>query len=81
MKLLSPDDKCVQVDVPLGMGQRYSGQTIEVTDSNHIRALRKAGYTVGDVGAPSRAAGFDCECGFKSFFRLCSRCGSECSKN
>lgn len=78
MRLLSPDDKCVQADVPIGFGLRYTGKTIDVSDPAHARALRKIGYTVADVtGAPSKAAGFSCDCGFKSYFRLCSRCGSE----
>lgn len=81
-RLLSPDDKCVQVDVPFGRGRRYSGKAIEVSDPGHIQALRQAGYTMADAaGRPSRARGFDClSCGFKSFFRLCSRCGSECER-
>lgn len=82
-RLLSPDDKCVQVDVPLGRSRRYSGKSIDVTDQAHIKALRKAGYTVADTsGAPlSRDAGFEClSCGFQSFFRLCSRCGGECDR-
>lgn len=75
-RLLSPDDACISVDVPFGRGRRYDGRTIEVTDPVHDRALRAAGYTVAGVSAPSRARGFDCvECGFRSFFRTCGRCG------
>lgn len=81
-RLLSPDDRCVQVDVPFGRGRRYSGKTIEVTDPGHVRKLREAGYTVGSVaGAPARSGGFEClDCGFASFFRLCSRCGGRCDR-
>jgi len=75
-RLLSPDDGCVQVNVPIGAGTQYTGRTIEVSDPTHIRALREAGYTVADTaGRPVRRGGFDCECGFRSFFRQCGRCG------
>lgn len=81
-RMLSPDDKCVEVDVPVGRGRRYRGQAIEVTDLDHARALRKAGYTLADTaGAPIRADGFVCSgCGFKAYFRTCSRCGGACER-
>jgi hypothetical protein len=81
-RLLSPDDRCVQVDVPFGRGTRYSGQAIEVSDPVHARALKAAGYTAGSVaGTPVRRGGYHCEpCGFASFFRLCSRCGGVCER-
>jgi hypothetical protein len=81
-RLLSPDDKCVQVDVPLGRNRRYSGQSIDVSDPSHVRALRLAGYTVADTaGAPAKTGGFECaNCGFHSYFRTCSRCGGMCER-
>lgn len=81
-RLLSPDDACVEVDVPIGRGRRYSGTTIDVVDPSHVRALCAAGYTVADTaGQPVRRGGFECgECGFKSYFRLCSRCGGSCER-
>jgi hypothetical protein len=80
-RLLSPDDACVRVNVPFGRGQQYTGRTIDVSDPNHIRALKSAGYTMAGVaGTPARTAGFKCECGFASFFRTCSRCGAECDR-
>jgi hypothetical protein len=47
-----------------------------------VRLLKEAGFTVGDIsGAPTRAAGFVCKpCAFKSFFKVCSKCGSECER-
>lgn len=77
-RLLSPDDACKAVEVPFGRAQKYQGTTIEVSDPVHLRALKSAGYTVADSsGAPSRARGFSCpDCNFRSYFRLCSRCGA-----
>lgn len=79
-RMLSPDDACRGVDVP--SGRRYSGQAIEVTDLSDFRVLKQAGYTVaGTGGTPLRSAGFECsDCGFQSFFRLCSRCGATCER-
>lgn len=82
-RLLSPGDHCRAVDVPFGRGRRYEGTVIEVTDPGHIRALKQAGYTIADTaGAPaSRSSGFECgACGFKAWFRTCSRCGSDCER-
>lgn len=81
-RLLSPDDGCVQVKVPIGAGRQYNGRTIDVSDPAHVKALREAGYTVGDIsGGPSHANGFRCtECGFQAFFTRCGRCGSACER-
>lgn len=76
-RLLSPDDRCIDVEVPVGRARNYAGTTISVSDPQHLRALKTVGYTVADIaGAPARVGGFTCgECGFVSFFRVCSRCG------
>uniref|UniRef100_UPI003F4975D7 hypothetical protein n=1 Tax=Pseudonocardia sp. CA-138482 TaxID=3240023 RepID=UPI003F4975D7 len=78
-RLLSPDDPCKEVDVPIGAGRRYRGTIIDVADPAHVRALRRAGYTVADVaGVPTRAAGFECgACGRRNYFRRCGRCGRD----
>lgn len=81
-RLLSPDDACIGVDVPYGRSRSYEGTTIDVSDPSHVKLLRQAGYTLADTaGRPSKAPGFEClDCGFQSFFRLCSKCGSECER-
>lgn len=82
-RLLSPDDACVEVDIPtVGGSRRYSGTTIEVTDPRHADVLKRVGYTVADVSAtPVRSRGYTCtECGFHGFFKVCGRCGSDCEK-
>lgn len=78
MRLLSPTGGCKQVDIGLQRSEaRYSGNILDVDNQAHISALRKAGYTPASVaGPPAKAKGFDCtECGFRSFFRKCGRCG------
>jgi hypothetical protein len=76
MRLLSPDDACVQVEVERH-GPLYKGRTVDVSDPSHIRALLNAGYTAASVaGPPAKAKGYNCtKCGFRSFFRRCGRCG------
>ena len=78
-RLLSPDDRCVEVDVPFGRARRYKGTSIDVADPLHVQALRKAGYTLGDTGgAPVRGVGFECvACGRRNFFRRCGKCGHD----
>lgn len=79
MRLLAPATGAIEAETER---HHYKGQILEVSDRADIRDLRAAGYTVGDVaGGPSRAAGFECpSCDFKSFFRLCSRCGDVCDR-
>ena len=78
-RFLSPDDKCVSVDVG---NHRYNGKSIEVTNPADARYLKAVGYTTADVaGGPSRAEGYRCsECGFSSFFKTCGRCGGACQR-
>lgn len=83
-RLLSPDDACISVDVPTNRGTaRYDGRTVDVTSPSHIRVLKAAGYTVGDVsGQPPKSAGRRCtSCGFNGWFITCSRCGGSCERN
>lgn len=81
-RLLAPDDKCAQVDVPIGRGLRYTGKTIDVSDPSHVRALKAVGYTSADVsGTPVRAHGYRCAgCGFNAWFKTCGRCGAACER-
>lgn len=83
MRLLSPDDACVRVNVEVGEQRGYSGTTIDVTDPAHVKALREVGYTVGDVSPrPVRSRGFRCpDCSFRGWFRVCGRCGQVCDRD
>lgn len=81
-RLLSPDDACISVDVPTTRGTaRYDGRTIDVTNPVHERALKAVGYTTASVaGAPARASARQCTaCGFNGWFKVCGRCGGECT--
>lgn len=78
-RFLSPDDACVGVTAP--SGRKYKGASFDVSDPRDARDLRRGGYTVAGVAGPSKAPGFECfDCGFQSFFKLCSRCGGSCER-
>jgi len=53
--------------------------TVTVDNPRHIRALRELGAFPANLGGRT-AGGFRCECGFGSFFKVCSRCGGTCEK-
>jgi hypothetical protein len=78
-RLLSPDDACIEVDVPFGRARRYRGKTIDVSDPDHVKALRAAGYTMADTAqGPAQARGFECTaCGRRNYFRRCGKCGHD----
>lgn len=83
-RLLSPDDACASVKVPDGQREAtYNGRVIDVTSPSHIRVLKAAGYTVGDVSGQSpKSAGRRCtSCGFNGWFVICSRCGGSCERD
>lgn len=74
MRLLAPATGVIEVETSR---RNYKGRILEVSDSADIKELRAVGYTPASVaGPPAKAKGYDCsECGFKSFFRRCGRCG------
>ncbi|MER8030737.1 hypothetical protein ABTZ78_17460 [Streptomyces bauhiniae] len=54
--------------------------TVTVNNPQHERALREYGAFPANLGGQTRG-GFRCAaCGFGSFFKRCSRCGGECSR-
>ena len=82
-RLLSPDDACVSVKIPVGdLEATYNGRVIDVDSPSHIKMLRNEGYTVADVsGTPSRTKGYRCpKCAFSGFFKICGRCGATCER-
>jgi len=82
-RLLSPDDACVRVKIPVGdLEATYKGRVIDVDSPSHIKMLRDEGYVLADVsGGSSRASGYRCpKCAFRGFFKVCGRCGGACEK-
>jgi len=73
-RMVSPDQGCIQVDVGR---TRYSGRIVDATPGD-ARLLKDAGYFPAALGGVTRAAAWVCGCGFRSYFRTCSRCGGDC---
>ncbi|MGV9427060.1 hypothetical protein ACWDO7_22590 [Streptomyces sp. NPDC003656] len=54
--------------------------TVTVTNPQHERALREYGAFPANLGGRARG-GFRCpDCGFGSYVKRCSRCGSDCTR-
>lgn len=79
MRLLAPSTEAAGIKTDR---REYRGRILEVSDSADIRDLRAAGYTPGDIGGPPVSrGGYECRpCGFASYFKKCSRCGSACDR-
>lgn len=80
-RLVMPDSACREIDIQgaqIGRTHRYSpGQdaTVEVTNPQHERALRDAGCFPANLGGHTTRGGYTCStCGFRGYFKRCSRC-------
>jgi len=84
MRLLAPNDTMRQVDIQGPRSRRYDWSrdgAVHVDDPSHVKALKAQGFTVAGVDRPSASRGFICgSCGFRTWFKACSRCGGECDR-
>lgn len=71
----------VQVEgAQTGRTTGYYGRIVDVTNPKHIRALRDLGAFPVNLGGRT-AGGYHCPpCGFRSYFKACSKCGQTCTK-
>jgi hypothetical protein len=72
-----------QVDAP--SGRRYGGnmpeRVFDMTPSDAKAVVALGGAYASVSGVTSRRFGWRCgKCKFGSFFKRCSRCGSECER-
>jgi len=85
-------DGCQQVDSPL-TGTRYyargasafeekvRGGVFDMHPADAAMAVKAGGAIASEAGTTSRSVGWRCpSCGFGSFVKTCSRCGSECER-
>ena len=79
MRLAMPDGACLGIDVSTESGRaRYDGRIVDVDNPRHIRMLKAEGAFPADLGGVTRAQGYRCRaCSFASYFRRCSRCGTD----
>jgi hypothetical protein len=87
-RLIAPNDTMREVDIQgarTGLTARYRwgrDGAVHVSNAAHVKALKEAGFTVVGVAPDRPRGGFICpSCGFRPWFRACSRCGSECVKD
>lgn len=83
--LMPPGKEIREADVTRPGGRsRYRvnpGGTVEPHSTHDERVLRESGWTTKGVGLASSGAARTCvDCGFASFFVVCSRCGGQCKK-
>lgn len=68
---VAPDRGAIETQVD---ATRYRGSIFEAHPA-HERALRDAGYFPASLGGVATSGGHTCSaCGFRSWFRDCSRC-------
>lgn len=81
MKVCSPDSLCVEIDSS-ATGKRYNFRKgiADVPDRDAKTILREGGFLPSLSGTAHSAGGFACKCGFRPFFRTCSRCGGNAER-
>lgn len=81
---------CREIDSPYS-GKRYyaqggrkgysQGGSFEMDAADAKLAVRMGGAIASESGPTRRGIGYRCpDCGFGSFLKSCSRCGSECER-
>lgn len=75
VRVAAPDGAVAQVDGVTGRRYKATGGGIYDMHPADAKALIKAGGFRPTLGSPTRG-GYECGCGFKPIFRLCSRCGN-----
>jgi len=81
MRVMSPDARVAQVDGLSGHRYTARGGVYEMPDRDGRALVEAGGFLPSLAGASGRAVGFRCPgCGFGSYLRTCSRCGSTCDR-
>lgn len=80
MKLAMPDGAVAGVSIEgaqTGRKTHYDGRIVEVSDHQHLRALKELGAFPVNLGGRT-AGGYRCKaCDFSGFFAKCGRCGGQ----
>lgn len=78
MRVAAEDKRCVEVDGVSGRRYRAKDGFFEVSERDGKAIVKSGGFVPGMTGAYDAKRGFDCaKCGFGSWFRTCSRCGTQ----
>jgi lipopolysaccharide biosynthesis regulator YciM len=79
-KMIAPDKGVKQTDIGRVRYNVNKQGVYSVDDSSHVRAMKREGFIEASLmgATTNKQVGYTCaECGFGSWFRKCSRCGSE----
>lgn len=80
MRVCAPDGAVREVD---SRGRRYRSAdgVYDMPPSEARRLIAAGGFAPSLTGQTSRRHGYSCvDCGFGSYFTICSRCGGTCRK-
>lgn len=78
MKVCTPDARCVEIDGPSGRRYNFRRGTADVSPRDAKAIVAEGGFIPSMAGTTSASVGYPCSnCGFGSYFRRCSRCGTE----
>lgn len=78
-KMVAPDKGVKQTDIGNARYTVNRDGVYNVENSSHVRAMKREGYIEASLMGPTHTElGYTCpQCGFASWFKTCSRCGSE----
>jgi hypothetical protein len=79
VKVATPDKLCVEIDGPSGRRYSFRKGLADVSDRDGRAIVAAGGFIPSLSGTSKPGVGFTCKCGFRSYFRTCSRCGETSS--
>jgi hypothetical protein len=78
LKVCTPDSNCVEIDGPSGRRYNFRSGMANVSDRDAKAIVAEGGFIPSLAGTSSAGVGYPCQtCGFRSYFRRCSRCKTE----
>lgn len=81
MRVATPAKECVEIDGVTGRRYNFRKGIADVHPSDAKAIAEFGGFIPSMTGVTSRGLGYRCiECGFGSFFRVCSRCGGQAAR-
>lgn len=78
-KMVAPDKGVKETDIGNKRYRVDRNGVYNVENLSHVKAMKHEGYIEASLmGATKTQLGYTCsQCGFGSWFKKCSRCGSE----
>lgn len=81
MKVAAPDRACLEVDGLSGRRHRAQAGFYQMAARDGRALVAAGGFLPSLAGHTHSKIGYRCPgCGFGSYFRTCSRCGSTCQR-